>query len=106
MAKPISDEALDQLTGEVLPERVVLSTVAPPDGGTTSVNNYLQGAPNGGAAAPVAGGGVAHGGAAISSTCVASNSPGTPGLLGSLGLGSSNPGSSVTCSPSSSVYGG
>jgi hypothetical protein len=106
MGTSISTEALDQLAGEVLPERVVLSAVAPPAGGTTAVNNYLQGAPTGGAYAAPVGGGAAHGGAAISSACVASNSPGTPGLLGSLGLGSSNPGSSLTCVPSTAVYGG
>ncbi|OEV04756.1 hypothetical protein [Streptomyces oceani] len=94
----ISFEELDGLTGEMLPERSVLSTVVPfnnmggadaADGGSSS------------AAAAAAGGG--HGGGdqngIQSAACQSERVHGTPGLTGSLGLGSNNPSSGVTCVP-------
>lgn len=70
---------LDQLTGEVLPERAVLSTVVTPFN-------------NGGM------GGGDHG-ATVSSACQSTHHEGTPGLLGSLGLGSNNPSQNLACTP-------
>ncbi|MET9443061.1 hypothetical protein [Streptomyces sp. NPDC006610] len=93
----ISFEELDVLAGEMLPERAVLSTVVP-------FNNWGGGGSEGGSsssAAAVAGGG--HGGdqnGISSSACHVQETDGTPGLLGSLGLGSNNPSQSMTCMPS------
>ncbi len=95
----ISFTDLDQLVGEVLPERTVMSTVVTPynnaggDGGGS-------GASSSSAAAAAAGGsdGGSHGTTAINS-CQGTVSQGTPGLMGSLGLGSNNPGSTYTCAP-------
>ncbi len=89
MRTVISFEELDLLAGEVLPERTVLSTV------TTPFNS----AGAGGGAAAAAGGGGADQGTTALSACQSNQTPGTPGLLGSLGLGSANPSSSVTCTP-------
>jgi hypothetical protein len=93
----ISFTELDQLVGEVLPERTVLATVSTP------FNNVAGGGADGSAsssAAAAAGGGDggSHGATAINS-CQGTVSQGTPGLLGSLGLGSNNPGSTFTCTP-------
>ncbi len=97
MRTVISFEELDLLAGEVLPERTVLSTV------TTPFNNVGAGGGGDGgsssAAAAAAGGGGADQGTTALSACQSNQTPGTPGLLGSLGLGSANPSSSVTCTP-------
>lgn len=89
----VSFEELDQLAGELLPERTVLSLVTVVYNNTT---NYTF--PSGQSAAQ--GGGQ---GTTVADACQATNSPGTPGLLGSLGLGSSAPSSSVTCVPAAVV---
>ena len=88
----VTYDALDQLSGEVLPERVVLSTVAPVQFG------------GGAAGGPVVIDNNNAGGGAVVSACQATYSPGTPGLLGSLGLGSENPGSTLTCVPAAATY--
>ena len=76
---------LDALTGEVLPERTVLSTVSTP------FNN--------------AGGSDGADGAAQINGQQGEVSHGTPGLLGSLGLGSENPHSGLSSTPgASSTY--
>lgn len=83
MNTPISYQELDQVAGEVLPERAVLSTVTPIVG-------------NGGG-----GGGDHWGGQGTTAVnaCQSTTSAGTPGLVGALGLGSNNPGTTFTCEP-------
>lgn len=94
----ISFTNLDQLAGEVLPERTVMSTVSTPfnnaggdgdGGGAGSVSS---------AAAAGGDGGASHGATAINGQ-QNTVSQGPPGLLGSLGLGSNNPGSTSTATP-------
>lgn len=79
------------LAGEVLPERAVMSLV------NLTVNN---GAGAGSVSHPSSGGHGGGHGATEMASCTSTSSPGTPGLLGSLGLGSSQPYTSVTCVPS------
>jgi hypothetical protein len=93
----ISFTDLDQLAGEVLPERTVLATVSTPfnnaaggDGGAGSASSS--------AAAAAGGDGGSDGATAINGQ-QNTVSQGTPGLLGSLGLGSNNPGSTSTATP-------
>lgn len=95
----VSFQELDAITGELLPERTLLSTVTDFGGGS-------GGSGSGSAAAAAAGGGGTtivnfgdDGGAIGLSACHSSQSFGTPGLLGSLGLGSNNPTVSQTCTP-------
>lgn len=94
----ISYAELDRLGGELLPERTVLGIISTPFSNTGSG----AGASSSSSAAS-SGGGVyvapsSNGSTAIDA-CQATNSPGTPGLLGSLGLGSANPETSMTCVP-------
>ncbi len=98
MRKAIEVSDLAQITGEVLPERTVMSTVTTPfnnaggdggDGGSSS---------SGAAAAAGGGDGGSDGSTAINGQ-QGTVSQGTPGLLGSLGLGSNNPGSTLSSSP-------
>ncbi|MEV5240715.1 hypothetical protein AB0K89_16680 [Streptomyces cinnamoneus] len=105
MENAISFEELDAIAGEVLPERTVMGIVATPF-------NALSAGPDGGAgagsasssSAANAGGGVyapapSDHGTTILSSCQSIDRQGTPGLLGSLGLGSEQPTNSVTCTP-------
>jgi hypothetical protein len=87
----ISLAELDQLAGELLPERTVLSLVNVSVLNTSSNATYVY--PSGG------------NGSTVAYACQATNSPGTPGLLGSLGLGSANPSSSMTCIPAAASGG-
>jgi hypothetical protein len=87
----VSYAELDRLGGELLPERAVLGIVSTP------FNNNNPGGAGGGSTTVVVSNSGDHG--AALSACQATNSPGTPGLLGSLGLGSANPGQSMTCVP-------
>lgn len=77
---------LDQIAGEVLPERTVLSTVSDFGGG-------------GGGDTVADFGDDGNDGSTALSACQSTQTPGTPGLLGSLGLGSANPSSTQTCTP-------
>lgn len=81
MKSSFSYAELDELAGELLPARTVLSTVGLP----LNNNNAVGG--DGG-----------HG-ATIVSSCNTSNQLGTPGLVGALGLGSNNPSNTQTCTP-------
>jgi hypothetical protein len=95
MGAPISIADLDRLSGELLPERSVLSVI--------EVSNVYVGGrdvtgPTSTSTSGGSGGGDGAGSTALSS-CTTTSSPGTPGLLGSLGLGSSQPYTSVTCTP-------
>ncbi|MEU4209256.1 hypothetical protein AB0F13_04475 [Streptomyces sp. NPDC026206] len=106
MENAISFEELDNVAGEVLPERTVMGIVATP------LNFAGPGDPNGGAgagagsssSASASGGGVYapvphdHG-TTILSSCQSVDRQGTPGLFGSLGLPSTNPTTSMTCTP-------
>ncbi|QKW06528.1 hypothetical protein HUT18_09050 [Streptomyces sp. NA04227] len=94
----ITFEELDGLTGELLPERAVLSTVVP-------FNNAGGGHDAGGASssAVAVGGGDNGGGALSTSACQAQQVHGTPGLVGALGLGSNNPSNSLTCVPAATA---
>ena len=107
VTRSISDQELDRLAGEVLPERIVLSTVAPATGqtmaagGQTCTVTYNPGTPG---LAGSLGLGSSNPGAVMTcasagGVCQVTYSAGTPGLVGSLGLGSSNPGSTVACVP-------
>lgn len=73
MYTPISYRELDQFAGEVLPERTVLSTVSDFSGGSDD-------------------------GTTVVYTCQTTYNPGTPGLLGVLGLGQ-GPTYTQTCTP-------
>jgi hypothetical protein len=88
----VSFAELEEMSGELLPERAVLSTVSTP------FNNFSSGAAGGGGTTVVVVDGGNHGATALSA-CTVTSTPGTPGLLGTLGLGSVNPGSSMTCVP-------
>ncbi|WP_127356210.1 hypothetical protein [Actinacidiphila soli] len=82
----ISFEELDGLTGEMLPERSVLSTLAAPFHG--------WGGGEGGAASDQNG--------IVSNACQSQNITGTPGLT-TLLFGSNVPSSSLTCMPGSTA---
>ncbi|WP_093414641.1 hypothetical protein [Saccharopolyspora flava] len=84
--RTFSNEEVNQVAGELLPERAVLSVVP------------IVGNGGGAAGGPAYGGGVDHGTTALSA-CHAHTAEGTPGLLGSLGLGSNNPSDGMTCAP-------
>ena len=95
----ISFTDLDRLSGEVLPERTVLSTVSTPFN-----NGGGQGGDGGGSNASAAqtGGGSSAGHGATALNGSSSNvQHGTPGLLGSLGLGSNNPTETSGANPGS-----
>ena len=88
---------LDRLDGEVLPERTVLSTVSTPFN-----NGGGHGGDGGGANSSAAqtGGGESAGHGATAINGQSSNvQQGTPGLLGSLGLGSNNPTQTSNANP-------
>jgi hypothetical protein len=91
----ISFEGLDQLAGEVLPKRTVLSTLVTPfnSPGAGSAGDTSSSS----AAAAGGSGGGDHGTTAMSA-CQSTWTGGTGGLLGALGLGTP-PSSSVTCTP-------
>ncbi|WP_127356211.1 hypothetical protein [Actinacidiphila soli] len=84
----IGYEELNALSGELLPGRTLLSIVLISyDNSSHPTYNFP------------AGGGHKGGGATVVYACQAESVHGTPGLLGSLGLGSNNPSSSMTCVP-------
>jgi hypothetical protein len=95
----ISYDELDRLAGELLPERTVLGVISTP-----LAHFGASGASSSSSSAAASSGGntvvvTQAPGPTVVSACQATNSPGTPGLLGSLGLGSANPGTSMTCIP-------
>jgi hypothetical protein len=67
---------LDRLSGELLPERSVLSTVVSVPGGAT----------------------------AMLSSCQAITYPGSPGLLAALGLGVQQPYTTMVCTPAAIAH--
>lgn len=102
MENPISFEELDKIAGEVLPERTVLGVLATPfnhagDPGSSAGagSSSSAAATGGGVFAPAP----SDHGTTILSSCQSIDRQGTPGLLGSLGLGSENPASNMTCTP-------
>ncbi|MBT2387720.1 hypothetical protein [Streptomyces sp. ISL-11] len=107
MDNAISFEELDTVTGEMLPERTVMGIVATPlalagpggDGGSGagagSSSSSSATASGGGVFAPAP----SDHGTTVLSACQSVDRPGTPGLLGSLGLPSTAPTTSVTCTP-------
>ncbi|MEV5506832.1 hypothetical protein [Streptomyces orinoci] len=100
MENVISFEELDLISGEVLPERTVMGIVATPfnnpgGDGAGAASSSSAAATGGGVFAPAPSD---HGTTALSA-CQAIDHQGTPGLLGSLGLGSQNPAGGVTCVP-------
>ncbi|WP_171164153.1 hypothetical protein [Streptomyces sp. I05A-00742] len=99
MDNVISFEELAGVTGEVLPERTVMGIMATPfgpgDGGAGAGSAASSSAANAGGNVVAPGD---HGTTALSA-CQSIDRPGTPGLFGSLGLGSQNPTSSLTCTP-------
>ncbi|MEU5427295.1 hypothetical protein AB0H73_17085 [Streptomyces olivoreticuli] len=105
MDNPISFEELDNVTGEVLPERTVMGIMATPLGFGDGDGGSGSGAGSASSSSASAGGGVVNApapsdhGTTILSACQSIDRQGTPGLLGSLGLGSENPASGVTCTP-------
>jgi hypothetical protein len=93
----ITTAELAQLTGEVLPERAVLSTVAPTNfggGGSEASANAFALSP---------GGGDHHASTVIAYSCVAANNQQNAGLLSVLGLGSQNPTVTLQCTPAAIV---
>ncbi|MFI1257545.1 hypothetical protein ACH4U6_27700 [Streptomyces netropsis] len=106
MDNAISFEELDKVAGEVLPERTVMGIVATPlnfgdphgDGGAAGAGSSSS------SSATASGGGVyapapSDHGTTILSACQSVDRQGTPGLLGSLGLPSTNPTTTLTCTP-------
>lgn len=79
MHTAISYADLDLVSGELLPERAVMSTVMTPVTGGTEAH-------------------IEEDGWAMFA-CQSTKTDGTPGLVGSLGLGSNNPSNSLTCVP-------
>lgn len=77
MYTPISYRELDQFAGELLPDRTVLSTVSDMSGGSDDGTTVLY-------------------------SCQTTYSPGTQGLLGTIGLGQ-NPTYTQTCTPAGIV---
>ncbi|GGV70627.1 MULTISPECIES: hypothetical protein [Streptomyces] len=88
----VSYSELGELTGELLPERMLLSII---DVHVDNSRTYVFPAQGNG-------GGGESGGTTVAYACQATESQGTPGLLGALGLGSS-PSSSMTCVPATVV---
>ncbi|GHG45901.1 hypothetical protein [Streptomyces griseocarneus] len=107
MENAISFEELDNIAGEVLPERTVMGIIATPlafadpgpngsgAGAGASSSSAASGGGVGGVFAPPAD----HHGTTMLAACQAVDRQGTPGLLGSLGLPSTNPTTSMTCMP-------
>ncbi|MEV4741145.1 hypothetical protein [Streptomyces sp. NPDC049555] len=106
MNNAVSFEELAGIAGEVLPERTVMGIVASPFGRLAAGpgDGTGAGAASGASSSAASGGGVFapvphdHG-TTILSSCQSIDRQGTPGLFGSLGLGSENPASNVTCTP-------
>lgn len=93
---------LADLSGEVLPERALLGVVATPfhTTGAEGSSSSSAAASSGGNTVIYDGGN--HGSATVSA-CQATHAEGTPGLTGTLGLGSNNPSESMTCVPASTA---
>ena len=82
MNTPISFEDLDQMAGEVLPDRTVLSVIVTPPGGGGAISD---------------GGG---GGATMLSACTTTTTYYEPGVVGLVGVGlNKTPITTVTCTP-------
>ncbi|MFC4471027.1 hypothetical protein ACFPH6_42170 [Streptomyces xiangluensis] len=103
----ISFDELDSLTGEMLPERSVLSTVVPVGnlgghGGGDGVGSASSGSSS---SAVAEGGDAAPRGALSTSACQSVNNLGSPGLVsGGTPLGGAlYPNSSLTCIPASTA---
>ncbi|GHF95835.1 hypothetical protein [Streptomyces thermodiastaticus] len=98
----VSLEELGNLSGEVLPERSVLSTVVP-------FNNWGGGAGHDGGAsssssALALGGHGDHHSVVTNSACQSTSTiTGGQGLTGALGLGSEYPYNNITCVPASTA---
>lgn len=108
MGNAISFEELDQVAGELLPERTVMGVIATPlalagpdgDGGGAGAGAGSSSS----SSATASGGGVyapapSDHGTTILSNCQSVDRPQTAGLLGSLGLPSQNSTNVVTCTP-------
>lgn len=101
----ISFEELDSLTGEMLPERSVLSTMAPVgsfgDGDGVGVGAAES---NSSSAAVAEGGDAAPRGVISTSACQAVNNMGTPpSLVSGSPFGGLYPNSSFTCMPATTA---
>lgn len=80
MRTPISFAQLEQLEGEVLPDRTVLSVIITPPGGGGAISD--------------------GGGTTIMSACTTTTTYHEPGVVGLLGLGlNKTPITTVTCTP-------
>ncbi|MFA1544808.1 hypothetical protein [Actinomadura chokoriensis] len=90
--KSFSYTELDQLTGEVLPERAVLSTLLV-GGGSDNDNTNVNHGGNG------------NGTTAVVSTCQSNISRPDSGLLQLVGLHAQNDASSLVCTPSTAISG-
>ncbi|MCC3773126.1 hypothetical protein [Streptomyces sp. UNOC14_S4] len=104
MENTISFDELREVEGEVLPERTVMGVLSTPlqygvdggDGTAGSASSSSAASSGGGVFAPAPG---PDHHTTMLSACQSIDRQGTPGLLGSLGLGSENPASGVTCTP-------
>ncbi|OEV04755.1 hypothetical protein [Streptomyces oceani] len=85
----ISYQELDALSGEVLPGKTLLSLVTFNVDNSRHTYNFPEGDGKGGDG----------GGTTVAYACQSERVHGTPGALGSLGLGSNNPSSGITCVP-------
>ncbi|ALC18426.1 hypothetical protein ACH46N_22280 [Streptomyces pristinaespiralis] len=82
---------LNALCAEFLPPRTMLSLITIDNSSTT----YQYHFPEGGG----------DGNSQVAFACQSERVHGTPGLIGSLGLGSNNPSSSLTCVPAAVTSG-
>ena len=94
--KSFSYTELDEMVGEILPERAVLSTLLV-GGGSENENANLN--------LNHGGGGHDGGTTAVVPQCQSNITTSQGGLIGALGLSSTNPGSSFTCAGSTVVSG-
>lgn len=105
----VSFQELDQLFGEMLPERTLLSTVT--DFGAGGGSGAAGASASSAAAAGGAGGdttianfgGGDDDGAVMMSACTSTTNQGNAGLLSDLGLNSTNPYSTQTCTPAATA---
>ncbi|MER5222617.1 hypothetical protein [Streptomyces flaveus] len=99
----ISFEELDSLTGEMLPERSVLSTMIPL-GGHGGGDGVGVGAADSSSSAAAEGGDAAPRGVISTSACQAVNNMGAPGsLVHGSPFGGLYPNSSFTCMPATTA---
>lgn len=105
MSARVQFEELDAIDGEVIPQRILLSTLADLLGELSRLVSGDAPVPEGRAveAPPPFPVDTVDDGSTVYYACTTTYTPGTPGLLGTVGLGSANPGYSQVCTPAAVV---